>query len=350
MPNGDTKTEKSRRTLELPTQATEAFRTHHVRQAKERLTAGKRWQDHGYVFASQTGTQLDASHVRRSFKLAGAENAFTSRDLRILVEETAQPVTSSDADVDVGRHDGDPAVGWCLAEGPVWPVAVVVIDILAEDVMEVPSADEEDAVGALAPGAGDPPLADRIRRWCLDRRCDDPYVGRGEDRVERIGVLGISVSDQELQAVGPLTGVHEDVPGLLDRVGAGNCVTSCDLGIFMDQAAEPVPPQHPDIRAWSRWMRTPCGRVLLERPVWPVRFVVIDVLIKDQPQVPFARDQHPVQALAACAGNPSLRDGVRPWDRTGVWMIRAPIAVNTASNAAMNLASRSRIRNLKLSA
>jgi hypothetical protein len=26
-----------------------------------------------------------------------------------------------------------------------------------------------------------------------------------------------------------------------DRVGAENTVTSCDLGIFMDQAAEPVP-------------------------------------------------------------------------------------------------------------
>jgi hypothetical protein len=65
----------------------------------------------------------------------GAENAFTSRDLRILVEETAQPVASSDADVVVGRHDGDPALGWSLAEGPVWTAAVVVIDILAEDVV-----------------------------------------------------------------------------------------------------------------------------------------------------------------------------------------------------------------------
>ena len=120
-----------------------------------------------------------------------------------------------------GRDDGEPAVGWSLAEGPVWPVAVVVIDILAEDVMEVPSAGDEDAVGALAPSAGDPPLADRIRTRRLDRRCDDPYVGRGEDRVERVGVLGIPVSDQELQAVGPLTGVHEDVPGLLDRPGGG---------------------------------------------------------------------------------------------------------------------------------
>jgi integrase len=84
--NGDTKTEKSRRTLELPTQAAEALREHRARQAKERLAAGRSWQDHGYVFASQTGTQLDASHVRRSFKAitkkAGLGENWTPRELR----------------------------------------------------------------------------------------------------------------------------------------------------------------------------------------------------------------------------------------------------------------------------
>jgi site-specific recombinase XerD len=57
-----------------------------VRQARERLSVSRRWQDHGYVFASQTGTQLDASHVRRSFKLitkrAGLGENWTPRELR----------------------------------------------------------------------------------------------------------------------------------------------------------------------------------------------------------------------------------------------------------------------------
>jgi integrase len=66
--NADTKTEKSRRTLELPTQAAEALHAHHARQARERLKAGKGWQDHGLVFASLVGTPLDASHVRRAFR------------------------------------------------------------------------------------------------------------------------------------------------------------------------------------------------------------------------------------------------------------------------------------------
>jgi integrase len=84
--NGDTKTEKSRRTLELPGQAADALREHRARQAKERLAAGPLWRDHGLVFTSQAGTPLDASHVRRSFKAitrkAGLGENWTPRELR----------------------------------------------------------------------------------------------------------------------------------------------------------------------------------------------------------------------------------------------------------------------------
>jgi len=145
----------------------------------------------------------------------GADNAVTSCDLRILVDEAAEPVASSEADGVVrGRH-GDLAVGRLLAEGPVRPVGVVVISVFAEDLVKMSLAGDADAVGALAPDAGDPPLADRVRPRRLNGCCDDPHAGRGEDRVERIGVLGISVPDQELQAVGALAEIHERVPGLL---------------------------------------------------------------------------------------------------------------------------------------
>jgi integrase len=84
--SGDTKTEKSRRTLELPAQAAEALREHRARQAKERLAAGPLWRDHGLVFASQAGTPLDVSHVRRAFKAitrkAGLGENWTPRELR----------------------------------------------------------------------------------------------------------------------------------------------------------------------------------------------------------------------------------------------------------------------------
>jgi integrase len=48
---GDTKTAQSRRTLALPRKCVEALREQRVRQAKDRLSAGPLWKDHGLVFA-----------------------------------------------------------------------------------------------------------------------------------------------------------------------------------------------------------------------------------------------------------------------------------------------------------
>ena len=95
-----------------------------------------------------------------------------------------------------------------------------------------------------------------------------------------------------------------------DPVGAENSVTSCDLRIFMGQATEPIAAQNPDIFAQSGWTRTPGRRALFQCPVGTVHVVVLDVLTQDQPQVPLAGDQHPVQALAAGAGNPAFRDRI----------------------------------------
>jgi len=94
-------------------------------------------------------------------------------------------------------------------------------------------------------------------------------------------------------------------------VGAENSVTLCDLGILVDQAAEPVSAENPDVGTQNGWMRTPGRRALLQCPVRPVSVVVIDVLAENEPEMPFAGDQHPVQALAADAGNPAFGDRVR---------------------------------------
>jgi hypothetical protein len=73
------------------------------------------------------------------------------------------------------------------------------------------------------------------------------------------------------------------------RVGAGNTVTSCDLGIFVDQAAEPISPQNPDISAWGWCVRRSGGRILVECPVGPTGVVMVEVLAQDQPQVSVRR-------------------------------------------------------------
>jgi hypothetical protein len=74
--------------------------------------------------------------------------------------------------------------------------------------------------------------------------------------------------------------------------------------VSIREAAESVPAQNTHIGHVARWMYASCRRVLLQCPVRPVRIVVVGVFAQDQPQVPLAGDQHPVQALAAGAGDP----------------------------------------------
>jgi integrase len=84
---GDTKTKKSRRTLALPLRCVVALRRQHELQDQDRENAGKAWQEHGLVFASSVGTELDAANVRRAFrqviKKAGLKpKDWTPRELR----------------------------------------------------------------------------------------------------------------------------------------------------------------------------------------------------------------------------------------------------------------------------
>ncbi len=84
--HGETKTERSRRTLGLPQLAVQALRALREAQAGERLLAGARWQDTGLVFTTHLGAALDAGNVRKMFKrvctAAGAGDGWTPRELR----------------------------------------------------------------------------------------------------------------------------------------------------------------------------------------------------------------------------------------------------------------------------
>ena len=84
--HGETKTERSRRTLGLPAVAVQALRAWTDSQAGERLAAGERWQDTGLVFTNHLGAALDAGNVRKMFKRvcaeAGTGDGWTPRELR----------------------------------------------------------------------------------------------------------------------------------------------------------------------------------------------------------------------------------------------------------------------------
>jgi integrase len=83
---GDTKTEKSRRTLALPRRCVEALRQQQEQQERDRLMAGELWQEHGLVFASRAGTPLSANNVIRAFRIitkkAGLGEDWVPREMR----------------------------------------------------------------------------------------------------------------------------------------------------------------------------------------------------------------------------------------------------------------------------
>jgi integrase len=63
------KTDQSRRVVALPGFVVEALKGHRIAQAKERLQIGDEYTDHGFIFATYTGTPIRPSNLlRRSFK------------------------------------------------------------------------------------------------------------------------------------------------------------------------------------------------------------------------------------------------------------------------------------------
>ena len=62
------KTTRSRRMLALPTSTVAALREQRKRQLAERLWAGSRWQESGYVYTTSIGTPMIGSDVTRHFQ------------------------------------------------------------------------------------------------------------------------------------------------------------------------------------------------------------------------------------------------------------------------------------------
>lgn len=67
---GEPKTAEGRRQVPLTDDAVQALRDHRKAQLEQRLRAGRRWQDGGYVFTSSTGTALFSRNVTQRFQAA----------------------------------------------------------------------------------------------------------------------------------------------------------------------------------------------------------------------------------------------------------------------------------------
>ena len=93
---------KSRRTVRLTSQATEALRSHRAVQNEERLRLGSLWEDHGLVFPNRRGKPMDHNNpYHRDFKTLLkkahlADQGFTFHSLRhtcatLLVSKNVNP-------------------------------------------------------------------------------------------------------------------------------------------------------------------------------------------------------------------------------------------------------------------
>jgi len=83
---GETKTERSRRTLKLPGAAVRTLRAHQQQQAQERANACSLWKEHGLVFTTSVGTPLESHNLRRDFRkvarAAGIGERWVPKELR----------------------------------------------------------------------------------------------------------------------------------------------------------------------------------------------------------------------------------------------------------------------------
>ena len=86
-----------------------------------------------------------------------------------------------------------------LRERTVRPVRIVVLDVLAQDSLQVLARDDQQPVETLAANASQPPLGVRLRLWRRDRRQHHLHAVRPEDLVEAGGELTVAVADQKAQ-------------------------------------------------------------------------------------------------------------------------------------------------------
>lgn len=64
----NTKTSKSRRSVNLPSPLIATLKAHKARQAEDRLVLESAWQNSGYIFATSIGTPIEPRNLNREFR------------------------------------------------------------------------------------------------------------------------------------------------------------------------------------------------------------------------------------------------------------------------------------------
>jgi hypothetical protein len=104
-------------------------------------------------------------------------------------------------------------------------VFVVVINELAQDLLEMAPTEDEEPIEALTADGAYEALGERIGTRRLNGRLDDSDAFGAEHLVETGGELRVSVPDEELHWSGALEKIEDEVARLLsDQLPAGFAV------------------------------------------------------------------------------------------------------------------------------
>ena len=85
---------------------------------------------------------------------------------------------------------------WCQPESAMWPMGVVVVNVDAQDALELPAAGDEELVEAVAADGADPAFGERVGLRRPKWGADDLDAVASEDLVEDTAELAVSVVNQ----------------------------------------------------------------------------------------------------------------------------------------------------------
>jgi hypothetical protein len=100
-------------------------------------------------------------------------------------------------------------------------MAIVVLDVDAQDAKKLPTPSDQEVVQALLAHGANPALGDGVSVRSLDRREDDLSAEPVPHVVEGSGELAVTVVDQEPDGGGVLIERRDEVAGLLGDPGTG---------------------------------------------------------------------------------------------------------------------------------
>jgi hypothetical protein len=110
--------------------------------------------------------------------------------------------------------------GGFLLQALMRAVLIGVASVLGQDIAEMPRAEDQHVVKALAAQRAHESLRECVRPRRPDWRLDHPRAVPGEDVIECRGELAVPVTDQEPESAGALAEVHEKAAGLLHGPGS----------------------------------------------------------------------------------------------------------------------------------